>query len=417
MLNRRKKIPYRRFLPQRNENQLPRSAAIRLRHKRGRARVQDRRRRKAGPLSGKVRYAVVGLGHIAQTAVLPAFGHATKNSELVALVSQDRQKLKALQRRYQVPRTAAYHEYDSLLRSGEIDAVFISEPNSLHREFAVRAAEAGIHVLCEKPLAVTQKECREMIQSTRRNHVKLMTAYRLHFERSNLEAVEVARSGRIGEPRFFNSIFSLQTKAGNIRLRKKMGGGTLYDLGVYCINAARYLFRAEPTEVVALTAKNGEKRFREVEEMTGALLRFPGERLASFICSFGAADTANYDIVGTKGALHLKGAYEYAMPVQWELSIDGKEQKREFAKRDQFAPELVYFSDCIRAGMDPEPSGLEGLNDIKIIEALYRSAATGRPVKLKNEKKLKWPGMKQEIRRPPVPKEPVQVHADNPSKS
>src|SRR6266850_2503007 len=229
-----------------------------------------------------IRYAVVGLGHIAQTAVLPAFQHASKNSKLVALFSNDATKRKELARKYHVPVVGSYKEYDAFLRSGEIDAVFIAEPNSLHRDFAIRAARAGLHVLCEKPLAVTEEDCRKMMQACQQHQVKLMTAYRLHFEKANLEAIQIVQSGKLGEPRYFNSTFSMQVKPGNIRLRKKMGGGTLYDIGIYCINAARYLFRAEPVEVFAFSAKNDDERFREVDEMTTAVLRFPDERLANF---------------------------------------------------------------------------------------------------------------------------------------
>src|SRR2546423_5986995 len=248
----------------------------------------------------KVRYAVVGLGHIAQAAVLPAFRHASKNSELVALVSGDVVKLRELSRRYRVPLQTPYEEYESLLQSGKVDAVYIAEPNSLHIDFVVRAANAGIHVLCEKPLGITETECRQMIDACKKNSVKLMTAYRLHFEKSNLEAVRLVQSGAIGTPRFFNSIFSLQVRPGNIRVQKSLGGGPLFDLGVYCINAARSLFRAEPAEVAAFTATGADKRFREVEEMAGVVLRFPNDALASFVCSFGAIDSDEYHIVGTK---------------------------------------------------------------------------------------------------------------------
>src|SRR5581483_11576827 len=267
---------------------------------------------------GKVRYAVVGLGHISQIAVLPAFRHAKKNSELTALVSSDPVKRRELGRRYRVPIAVDEKDYDDLLRSGDIDAVYVAEPNSRHREFTVRAAEAGIHVLCEKPLAVTEADCELMIDACREHGVKLMTAYRLHFERANLEAIKVVQSGKIGEPRFFNSIFSMQARPGNIRLQRELGGGPVFDLGVYCINAARYLFRAEPIEVSAMTVSGNDRRFREVEETAGAVLRFPGDRLATFVCSFGAADSGEYQVVGTKGSLHLKNAYEYALPIEME---------------------------------------------------------------------------------------------------
>ena len=145
----------------------------------------------------KVRYAVVGLGHIAQAAVLPAFENAKENSELVAFVSDDPVKQQRLGRRYCVT-TYTYKEYDALLDSGAVDAVYIALPNSMHRDFTVRAARCGVHVLCEKPLAVTEKDCRVMIDACAMNEVKLMTAYRLHFERANLNALEIVQSGNSG---------------------------------------------------------------------------------------------------------------------------------------------------------------------------------------------------------------------------
>ena len=166
----------------------------------------------------KIRYAVVGLGHIAQVAVLPAFAHARQNSQLTALVSDDPVKHEKLRSKYKVQHTYSYEEYDKCLSSGAIDAVYIALPNNLHCDFTVRAARAGIHVLCEKPMAVTEDDCEKMISAAEKGGVKLMIAYRLHFEKANLEAVEIARSGKLGEPRFFSSVFAMQVKEDNIRL-------------------------------------------------------------------------------------------------------------------------------------------------------------------------------------------------------
>src|SRR5688500_5662459 len=149
----------------------------------------------------QVRYAVVGLGHIAQVAVLPAFGNSRRNSKLAALVSADPVKLEELGKKYAVQERCSYDQYDALLRSGAVDAVYIALPNSLHCDYAVRAAQAGVHVLVEKPMALTEEECERMARAARDAGVKLMVAYRLHFERAKLEAIEVARSSRIGEPR------------------------------------------------------------------------------------------------------------------------------------------------------------------------------------------------------------------------
>ena len=352
----------------------------------------------------RIRYAVVGLGHIAQAAMLPAFQHARRNSELTALVSGNSKKLNLLGKKYRVSHLASYDQYDDLMRSGAIDAVYIALPNSLHADYSIRAARAGIHVLCEKPMAVTSKECAAMIQAARKHHVKLMIAYRLHFEAANLRAIQIVKSGKIGEPRFFNSLFSLQVQEGNIRTRKRLGGGTLYDLGVYCINAARYLFEDEPRGAFAYTANNGERRFREIDEMTGAMLCFPRDRLATFTSSFGAANVAACEIVGTKGRLRLDPAYEYEMALRQQLTVNEKTTSRTFAQRDQFAPELLYFSDCVMTDREIEPSGQDGMADVRVIEALYRSAKIGKPVKIDVKAPRKRPTLKQEIRRPPVTK-------------
>ena len=351
---------------------------------------------------GPIRYAVVGLGHIAQVAVLPAFAHARRNSRLAALVSDDATKLETLAKRYRVEATYSYDEYEACL--AEVDAVYIALPNSMHAEYTERAARAGVHVLCEKPMAVTVAQCERMIKACRRNRVKLMVAYRLHFEALNLKAIELVRRGKIGEPKFFNSSFSLTVREGNIRTKADLGGGTLYDIGIYCINAARYLFRGEPREVMALSVNSGGKKFAEIDESTGALLRFEGERIAAFVSSFNAADVASYRIVGTKGALRLDPAYEYAEGLAYELVVDGRKTKGRIGKRDQFGPELLYFSDCILKNRAPEPSGEEGLQDVRIVQALYRSSRIGSAVSLPAFKDTKWPGPRQRIARPGIKK-------------
>jgi predicted dehydrogenase len=362
----------------------------------------------------RVRYAVVGLGHIAQVAVLPAFGHANKNSTLTALVSDDPHKLKQLSRRYDIPYCYSYQQYDQCLREGHIDAVYIALPNSLHCDFAVRAAKAGIHVLCEKPMAVTQQECRRMIQAADQTDAKLMIAYRLHFEEANMNTVEVAGSGKLGKLRLFNSVFTMQVREGDIRVKAKLGGGSLYDIGVYCINAARYIFQANPTKVSASTVKGTDRRFRDVDEMTTAWLEFPDDRLATFVCSFGAADSSAYDVIGTKGRVRLDPAYEYIGELRQDITLNGKSRTQRYKSGDQFAPELMYFSDCILKDRRPEPSGLDGLIDVAIVEALYRSDRTGRPVSLSLPDKKQWASDHQVMKRPPVQK-PRLVRVKSPS--
>jgi glucose-fructose oxidoreductase len=357
----------------------------------------------------KLRYAVVGLGHIAQVAVLPAF-RSSRNSELFALVSNDREKLRTLGQKYGLEHLYSYEDYNRALAN--VDAVFIAVPNHLHREYAVRAAAAGVHVLCEKPMAPSAEDCLAMIHATQQNHTKLMIAYRLHFEAGNLQGIKLVNTGKIGDARFFHSEFSQQVADDNVRIMEPVsqGGGPLYDMGVYCINAARYLFRSEPIEVTALSESKHEKRFAKVEEMTSVAMRFPGARLAVFTCSFGATDVSRYTVVGTKGKLSADPAYEYAEGIKLEITVGEKTSKRSFPKRDQFAAELTYFSDCILKNKEPEPSGFEGLADIRIIEAIYESIRTRRTIPVSSTPKRSKPGPGQEIRKPAHGK-PQIIHA------
>ncbi len=186
-------------------------------------------------------------------------------------------------------------------------------------------------------------------------------------------------------------------------------------MGVYCTNAARYLFGAEPTKVLAVSASNRERRFEKVDEMMSAVLHFPEERLASFTCSFGAADISRYTVVGTKGILTSDPAYEYAMDIEQEVVARGKRSKRKFTKRDQFAAEITYFSDCILKNRTPEPSGLEGLADVRIVRALYESVRNGAAVALPPLPHKKKPSLVQEIRRPAHGK-PKTINSQSPTR-
>lgn len=363
----------------------------------------------------KIRYAVVGLGWIVQEAVLPAFANAKENCQLTALVSDDPKKLEELGKKYKVTNLYSYKEYEDCLNSGEVDAVFIGLPNHLHCEYTVKAAQAGVHVLCEKPMAITEEECKHMIEAARRNKVKLMIAYRLHFEEGNLKVIDHATNGDLGDVRIFNSTFTMDVEEGNIRLEQETGGGTLYDIGIYCINAARGIFRAEPSEVMAMTTKGKERRFKETDEMSGALLRFPHDQIATLIVSFGAAKSSAYEIFGTKGSLRVDPAFSHNAEIRYVLKRGEKEEEKKFPPRDHFGPELVHFSDCIIRNKDLEPSGTEGLADVRIIEALYESARTHAPVKLAQFHKAKRPHVKQTIKKPNIRK-PNLVHAKNPSR-
>lgn len=365
------------------------------------------RKRKDNP----VRFAVIGQGYFAQAAVLPAFQQAP-GCELRAIFSQDETKLRVLRRKYGVAAALGYDQYDDYLRSGEVDAVYIALPNDMHADYTVRAARAGIHVLCEKPMATNSHDAERMLTACADSGVKLMVAYRLHFEAATLEAIDRVRRAAIGRPRFISTTFALQVKDDNIRTRRARGGGPLLDLGIYCVNAARAIFRAEPTEAFAMSAgRRGDRRFREIDEQVTAILRFPGERLAQLTCSFGAYDHSTLAVIGERGRIRMDPAYEYASGLTVEMDvIDRPSRRRTFPKGDQIAAELVAFARCVREGREPEPSGEEGLADLRVLEAIQRSTESHRMERVSPIARRMRPTKAQSIRRKPHG-EPDVVHA------
>lgn len=357
----------------------------------------------------RVRYAVVGAGNIAQVAVLPAFAHAEENSQLVAVISGDTEKRDELAKKYELELTGGYEDLERVLAEGRIDALYVATPNSLHKDLVLRAASRGVHVLCEKPMATSAADCELMGRVCRENAVKLMVAYRLHFEQANLEALEIVRSGEIGEPRIFESMFTHVVRPGDIRTRPELGGGACFDLGVYCINAARNLFGAEPLLVFSLV-----QGCHGADDTTSAVLQFPKGRVAQFTVSNSVAGVSSYRIAGTNGDLRVEPAYEYTDKLEHHLTVDGKQSLRTFAKRDQFAPELGYFSRCILQNLTPEPDVEEAICDLRVIEAVLESAQTGKPVPLAPRERARRPSLEQEQKKPPVAKQKP-VNAPSPS--
>jgi len=364
---------------------------------------------------GPVRMAVVGQGYFAQSAILPAFDEVPE-CELVALFSGDDTKLEQLKAAYDVPYALGYDQYDQFLRSGAVDAVYIALPNDLHCDFAVRAAAAGIHVLCEKPMAVTSQQCERMIDACEQANVKLMIAYRLHFDEGNLAVVDLIKDGKLGVPRFMTAVFSQQVSEHNSRTQAHHGEDPLYDMGVYCINACRYVFRAEPIEVVAQAAsRRSDPRFSQIDEQLSATLLFPEDRLATFVCSFGAAKCGWYQVVGTEGSLRVDPAFTSAEPLRYELTVNGKTKSKKFRKRDQVAGELTYFANCILNDTVPEPAGEEGLADLRIIEAIRQAVHTGARMPVRAVERASRPSTRQVEKQPAHRAGPL-VHVQTPSR-
>ena len=324
-----------------------------------------------------VRYAVVGAGWISQIAFLPGTAQA-KNAEVTALVTGNSEGARRLAEFYGIPHIYGYDDYDQMLADDVVDAVYIALPNSLHADYTIRAARAGKHILVEKPLAVSVEECRAMIDAAQKAGVFLMTAYRLHNEPGTLHALKLIKDGAIGDPRAFSALFSFMAAPGNHRLQAAHWGGPLQDIGVYCLNAVRHVFEAEPVQVSAVTNAVDDPRFREVEESIAATLLFPKGRVGQFIASFGAEELDMFRVAGTKGEIAVERAFDFKTPTTVRLTRGSEVVEHHFPQTDQFAGQTDYFSDCILNDRAPEPDGAEGLADVVILRAIEAAAQTGR---------------------------------------
>lgn len=358
----------------------------------------------------KVRYAVVGAGNIAQVAVLPAFKHAKENSELVAIVSGDPEKRRELCKQYDLEHDADYADFEALLKAARVDAVYIATPNDTHLEYAVRAAKTGVHVLSEKPLATSAADALVMADVCKYSNVKLMVAYRLHFDEATLRTYELITDGKLGEVRLFESTFTHVVRPGDIRTQSdEEGGGAVLDLGVYCINMARHVFQAEPLQVSAMSVmRNGS------DETTTATLRFAGDRIAHFTVSNAGSSVSSFRVVGTDGDLLCEPAYEYKEVQEHFLTRAEKTEHKKFGVVDQFAPQLIHFSDCILKDKQPKPSADEALADLRVVDAIQKSAATGEIVNLEPMRHVYHPRPDQVMRKPAVSKQKT-VNAPSPS--
>jgi glucose-fructose oxidoreductase len=355
---------------------------------------------------------VIGAGWFGQEAVLPAFRNV-RLSKLAVIVSGDPVKRSVLAEKYDVP-AAPYSDLERVLSAGEVDVAYVATPNTEHEEPTLLAARYGVHVLCEKPLAESAATAGRMVAACDAAGVRLMTAYRLHFEKANLTAVEYVRRGKLGNPRLLSATFTQTVTAGNFRLDPAHGGHPLLDLGVYGVNAARYLFRDEPIEVSGYEV--GRKGAKEggVPDLVAAVLKFPTDRLAVISCGFAQAKVSHCRVVGTTGELELSPAFNYTGQKVLSLTLDNDTRKTIFPDSDQVAPEIEYFSTCLLTGRPPEPDGREGFADLRVIDAIRASIRDGRAVPVQPVEKKPWPDLRLHRAKPPVRK-PELVNAAPPS--
>ncbi|WP_158799135.1 Gfo/Idh/MocA family protein [Pedobacter sp. L105] len=339
----------------------------------------------------RIGYAIVGLGHLSLNQILPGMVKC-KFSKPVALVSGDAAKAQKVALQYGInPKNIYnYQNFDEIKNNPEIDVVYIVLPNAMHEEFTVRAAKAGKHILCEKPMSVSSASAARMIAACKKSDRKLMIAYRIQYEPNSHQVMKWTRGEQFGKVRVIDAF-----NAQNIgdpeqwRLKKALsGGGSLPDIGLYNLNTSRFILGEEPEMVVASTYSTpGDIRFKEVEETVMFQLFFPSGAISNNTCSYGIHESRYYRCNANKGAhFGVDNAFTYN-GLQLKLSqVQGKmELKSEPSlgpEKDQFTLEIDHMSDCVLHNKTPFTPGEEGLQDHKLMEAIYESARTQRPVKL-----------------------------------
>ncbi len=365
----------------------------------------------------KVRYAIVGLGDIAQEDMMPGVDH-TGNSQITALITADPEKASLLGKKYNVAATYNYDQFQEALASGHFDALYLATPNWRHAEFIIPALEAGIHVLTEKPLEVSTAKSNEILDAAKRSSAKLMVAYRLHFEPATLATIEVIRSGKLGRVHTFVSSFAQPLDPKNHRAHSGEGAGPVLDMGPYPVNAARYVFEDEPDEVVsAFGVKYPESGFdQDFYHTVAVTLKFPGNRLAQFNIGYFGGPVNNFIAIGPKGSVLMDPAYMFGEPLKHTVMVGKDKKEKTFKNTDHFGGELQYFSDCILQNRDPEPDGEEGFADVRVLEGILQALQTGQPVKLSPFTRTKRIDIEEQLIELKAVSTPELVNASNPGK-
>ena len=318
-----------------------------------------------------LRWGVLGVANIAVRAVIPPLQRA-RNGRVVAIASRTAEKARDAAQRLEIPR--AHGSYEALLADPEVDALYIPLPNSMHREWTTRAADAGKHVLCEKPLALTAAECEEMIAACRRRGVVLMEAFMYRFHPRTVRVARLVADGAIGDVRLVRASFTFRLQnPENIRLQPHLGGGALYDVGCYGVNVSR-LVLGEPRAALAF----GQTGPSGVDEVLGAVLQFDGNRLAVIDCGLTLSRRQEYEVVGTEGSLTVPTAFLPGTADAEIHIVQGTEQSVvTIPSVNQYQLMVEHFADVVAGqtplGLPPE----DAVANLRAIEAMLRSAGSG----------------------------------------
>jgi predicted dehydrogenase len=337
--------------------------------------------RAAGDEPRKLGFALVGLGGLSTGQLAPAL-QQTQYCRLAAIVTGTPSKIPVWKARYNIPDKNVYN-YDTMEQMADnpdIDVVYVVTPNALHAEHTIKAAKAGKHVICEKPMEATPEKCQQMIDAVKQAGRKLAVGYRCQFDPNHLECRRLATEKVFGELKMIEAGFSRPISANEWRMKKALsGGGPLVDVGIYALQTCRFVSALEPVEVIAKFGPvTDPDKFKEVEESIEWEMTFPGGLKTKCRTNYERPDANGFTVTAERGTFGLNPAYGYSY-VRGTRS-DG--QPLNLPEINEFAAEMDDFAQCIMNNKPSKVSGEEGLRDVKIITAIYESARTGQPVKL-----------------------------------
>lgn len=328
----------------------------------------------------QVGFAIIGIGELTESQLLPAFEHCP-SAKVTALVSDDLDKVKPLAKKYGIEEDGlyTYDDFDRIAENKNVDVVYIVLPNSLHKEYTIRAAKAGKHVLCEKPMAASEEEARAMIDVCKAHNKKLMVAYRIQYEPHHKVIRQWVKDDVFGKVKIIEAFNSENIDdPTQWRFKKELaGGGVLMDLGIYCVNTIRFLKGAEPIWVSANTYSTpGDERFEEVEETMLFQMGFADGTVATCGSSYGVPNTQRYRCYTAGNAwFGMDPAFPYD-GLKIEISeVDGKPfPVPDVIAENQFSLLINHMAECVLEDKEPDTPGEEGLKDHIVIKALYESA-------------------------------------------
>jgi predicted dehydrogenase len=330
-------------------------------------------------MATKVRFGVLSTANIGLRQVLPAM-QRSQHTTIAAIASRDLAKAKEAAKALEIP--TAYGSYEELLADPNIDAIYNPLPNHLHVPWTIKAAEAGKHVLCEKPLSLTVAEAKTLLEVRERTGVKICEAFMIRSYFQWLRLRELLNGGRVGELRSVAGIFSyFNVNSANIRNRVETGGGAIYDIGCYLIQAARFAYQREPARVVALLDRDAQMG---TDRLSSAILDFAGSH-AIFTCSTQMIPYQRVQLLGTRGRIELEIPFNAPNDRPTRLFIDatgdltGSGISTEiFPIGDQYTFQGDAFAKAIREGTDVPVNLEDSIGNMAVIEAIFNSAKSGQ---------------------------------------